>query len=39
MELWEILVDKGNPTGEIMGKYDKCWKMSNKVVYCKHKVY
>lgn len=22
MELWEILDDKGNPTGEIMGKYD-----------------
>ncbi|MCI8761160.1 MAG: NUDIX domain-containing protein [Clostridia bacterium] len=23
MELWEVLDDKGNPTGEIMEKYDK----------------
>ncbi len=23
MELWEVLDDKGNPTGEIMKKYDK----------------
>lgn len=23
MELWEILDDNGNPTGEIMKKYDK----------------